>query len=65
MKSIKVLMVIACTLAWFSATAANAESCCEKAKKAGKACEHKCCVDATKAKKTCEKCNPKKEETKK
>ena len=39
---------------------ANAETCCEKAKAAGKECAHKCCVEATKAGKICEKCNPKK-----
>lgn len=32
-------------------------SCCDKAKKAGKACEHPCCVKATKDGKVCEKCN--------
>lgn len=36
------------------------QTCCEKAKAAGKECAHKCCVEATKAGKTCEKCNPKK-----
>ena len=65
MKSIRILTIIVCTLAWFSATAVRAESCCDKAKKAGKACEHKCCVEAAKNKKVCEKCNPKKEEGKK
>ena len=39
----------------------HAESCCEKAKAAGKTCEHACCVKAAKDAKTCEKCNPKKE----
>ena len=42
------------------ATPAFAETCCEKAKAAGKACEHKCCVAAVKDGKVCEKCNPKK-----
>ena len=32
------------------------QSCCVKAKAAGKECDHKCCVDAHKAKKLCEKC---------
>lgn len=40
------------------ATPALAETCCEKAKAAGKECAHKCCVEATKAGKVCEKCNP-------
>jgi hypothetical protein len=66
MKSIKLFTMIACTLALLASTVSvNAESCCDKAKKAGKECEHKCCVEATKAKKVCEKCNPKKEEPKK
>jgi hypothetical protein len=34
-----------------------AKSCCDKAKEAGKACDHACCVDATKAGKVCDKCN--------
>ena len=42
----------------------SAESCCDKAKAAGKECEHKCCVKAKKDGKVCEKCNPKKEEKK-
>ena len=33
------------------------ESCCDKAKKAGKECTHACCVEAKKAGKVCEKCN--------
>jgi hypothetical protein len=37
------------------------QNCCEKAKAAGKECEHKCCVEAKKAGKTCEKCNKPKE----
>ena len=32
------------------------QSCCVKAKAAGKECDHKCCVEAHKNKKTCEKC---------
>ena len=65
MKSIKLFTMIACTLALLASTVSvNAESCCDKAKKAGKECEHKCCVEATKAKKVCEKCNPKKEDKK-
>lgn len=65
MKSIKLFTMIACTLALLATPlSARAESCCDKAKKAGKECEHKCCVEATKAKKTCEKCNPKKDDKK-
>jgi hypothetical protein len=36
---------------------ANAETCCEKAKAAGKECSHPCCVKAAKEGKVCEKCN--------
>ena len=35
----------------------SADSCCEKAQKAGKTCEHKCCVDAEKKGEVCGKCN--------
>lgn len=41
-----------------------AESCCDKAKAAGKECAHKCCVEAAKDSKVCTKCNPAKEEKK-
>jgi hypothetical protein len=65
MKSIKLFTMIACTLALLASTVSvNAESCCDKAKKAGKECDHKCCQEAAKAKKVCEKCNPKKEDKK-
>lgn len=65
MKAIKSLIAIACALAFVaSVTAAPAESCCDKAKAAGKTCTHACCKEAGKAGKTCEKCNPKKEEKK-
>jgi hypothetical protein len=64
MKSIKSL-AIACALAFIaSLSIAQAETCCEKAKAAGKECEHKCCQKAKKEGKVCEKCNPKKEESK-
>lgn len=46
-------------------TPAFAETCCEKAKAAGKTCEHKCCIEATKDGKVCEKCNPAKKDEKK
>lgn len=64
MKTVKVLLLVACSFVWFAATA-QAETCCEKAKAAGKSCEHKCCVEAAKEKKVCEKCNPKKDDKKK
>lgn len=63
MKTIKMLTVLALTLA-FMGVSVQAESCCDKAKKEKKECAHKCCVEATKEKKVCEKCNPKKEDKK-
>ena len=62
MKSIKLLTILACTVAWMGVS--SQASCCDDAKKAGKECTHKCCQEAAKAKKVCEKCNPKKEEKK-
>ena len=35
----------------------KAEGCCDKAEKAGKACDHQCCQDAVAAGNVCEKCN--------
>lgn len=35
----------------------TADSCCDKAQKAGKTCEHKCCVAAEKKGEVCGKCN--------
>lgn len=32
-------------------------SCCDKAQKAGKTCEHKCCIEAEKKGEICKKCN--------
>ena len=65
MKSIKAFTAIVCAVAFLaSMSIARAETCCEKAKAAGKECTHKCCVKAAKDGKTCEKCNPKKEEGK-
>ena len=61
----KSVTAIACAVALLASMSfARAETCCEKAKAAGKECAHKCCVKAAKAGKTCEKCNPKKEESK-
>jgi hypothetical protein len=62
MKAIKSFIAVACALAFLgSVSIARAESCCEKAKAAGKTCEHACCKKAAADGKTCEKCNPKKE----
>lgn len=61
----KSMTAIVCALAMLgSISLVRAETCCEKAKAAGKECEHKCCVQAKKDGKVCEKCNPKKEEKK-
>ena len=55
MKLIKSLIVGMFALALI-ASPAFAETCCDKAKAAGKECTHKCCVEAKKAGKTCDKC---------
>ena len=61
--NMKSITSILCALAFLGSVAlANAETCCEKAKAAGKDCAHKCCVAAKKEGKVCEKCNPKKED---
>ena len=63
MKSITAILT---ALALFGSVAfVSAESCCDKAKKAGKTCEHPCCVKAAKDGKTCEKCNKPAKEDKK
>jgi hypothetical protein len=60
-KYMKSISAILCAVALLGSLAvASAETCCEKAKAAGKECEHKCCVKAKKDGKVCEKCNPKK-----
>ncbi len=60
MKSITAILAALVMLG--SVSLLHAESCCDKAKAAGKDCEHKCCVKAKKDGKVCEKCNPKKED---
>ena len=71
MKLIKTISAVVCAVAVLaaSALAENAaekkQTCCEKAKAAGKECTHKCCVAAHKDGKSCEKCNPNKEDMKK
>jgi hypothetical protein len=65
MKAIKSFVAVACASAFLaSVSVAQAESCCDKAKAAGKECAHACCKKAAKDGKVCEKCNPKKEEKK-
>ena len=64
-KNMKFISAIICAIVLLgSVSFASAESCCDKAKAAGKACEHKCCVKAKADGKVCEKCNPKKDEKK-
>jgi len=66
MKILKTLAVLTCAFAVLAGTViaddkpANKQSCCDKAKAAGKECPHKCCVEARKASKVCERCNPSK-----
>ena len=65
MKSLKSLTAALCALILIAGMGvARAESCCDKAKAAGKTCKHKCCVEAAKNGKVCETCNPKKEDKK-
>lgn len=76
MKLIKLLSVIACSLALIASPAMAqdsakkekklkgkivAGSCCDKAAKKSADCSHPCCVDAKKEGKVCEKCNKKEE----
>ena len=60
----KLLTAGAFAFALFAAPVIAADThaaCCEKAKAAGKECDHKCCVEAKKAGKSCEKCSKPKE----
>ena len=54
-------LILAGIIALVASTSTYAEeaklSCCEKAKAAGKTCEHPCCVKAAADGKVCEKCN--------
>ena len=60
MKSMKSFVALLCAAAFIVPVSfARAETCCEKAKAAGKECSHECCVKAKKDGKVCEKCNPK------
>lgn len=63
MKSMKSLTAVLCALVLLGGMSiASAETCCDKAKAAGKDCAHKCCVTAKKDGKVCETCNPKKKD---
>ena len=66
MKYLKSLTAMACLAAFLGSVslAQAGESCCDKAKTAGKACTHPCCEKAAKDGKTCDKCNPKPKEKK-
>ena len=55
-------LLLAGLFALVTVTANAAAPCCEKAKAAGKDCEHPCCVKAKADGKDCEKCNKKKKE---
>ncbi len=57
----KSFIAIVAALAFICSVSFAGESCCDKAKAAGKTCTHKCCEKAAKDGKTCEKCNPKKD----
>lgn len=52
----RILATLCAAAFLFSAATLSAESCCVKAKAAGKDCDHKCCVEAHKNHKTCDKC---------
>ena len=67
MKTIKILIITACTMAFVtSVTLAEGKklTCCEKAIAEGKECKNKCCLAAHKNGKSCEKCNPNEEDLK-
>lgn len=65
MKAIKSVVAMVAALAFLASVSFAADqTCCEKAKAAGKECTHACCVKAAKEGKLCEKCNPKKEDKK-
>jgi len=56
-------LILAGVFAFATAVGVNAadekkQSCCDKAKAAGKTCEHPCCVKAVKEGTVCTKCNP-------
>lgn len=61
MNIIKFLTATTFAFAILSSPVFAEDSCCDKAKAAGKECAHPCCVKAAADKKVCEKCNPPKE----
>jgi hypothetical protein len=56
MNIIKALSAVSFMFAVLSAPL-MAESCCDKAKAAGKDCSHSCCVEAKAKGEVCKKCN--------
>jgi hypothetical protein len=56
MNILKLISAASFAFAVFSAPL-MAESCCDKAKKAGKDCTHPCCVEAKGKGEVCKKCN--------
>jgi hypothetical protein len=63
-KTMKTLLTVLTAVSMMTAFSLGAEEkkykeggCCDKAKKAGKTCDHACCVKAEKDGKVCEKCN--------
>jgi hypothetical protein len=56
MNILKLISATSFAFAVFSAPL-MAESCCDKAKKAGKDCTHPCCVEAKGKGEVCKKCN--------
>ncbi len=53
-----IVPLVAVLALMLSAAHAVAESCCDKAKAAGKTCTHPCCVAEAKVNSVCFKCNP-------
>lgn len=51
------LITVASMAFSFLAAPLFAESCCDKAKAAGKECSHACCVEAKAKGEVCKKCN--------
>ena len=55
------IITLGLALGYLVSDAAEAKraKCCDKAAKAGHACDHACCIEAAKAGKNCEKCGGK------
>ena len=60
MKTLLTVLTAVATMTAFSFAADHKYTegkCCDKAKKAGKTCDHPCCIEAEKGGKMCTKCN--------